>query len=247
MLKTRATGNEFPEIFAGRAGVCRASHFRRISPSTTRDAARREVVGDCLTRPCDASVSRRRELPLARVDLVEANEPGAVLVPEREAQRGHAGSERHDWRHVHKRILIVTVLQPVVRNARRQVMNVVQSDVACEPSQRRRELEVRAAPQRGGRVIPFAVLGPIRILELVLHVKQPYTCHRRQVIRKAVRDEHGFPAEHPEGDTQHRDDADIGCPDAIDLASARPCCARENVGRASGETARPAATALDDE
>src|SRR5213075_1674061 len=36
-----------------------------------------------------AYVSRRLRAFLVRVDLIEANEPGAVLVPEREAQRRH--------------------------------------------------------------------------------------------------------------------------------------------------------------
>jgi len=143
MLKTRATRIEFPEIFSPRAGCVSCVTFQLDVAIDTRDLAQRKVVGDCLTQAGSAARESADDANfLVRVDLVEANEPTAVLVPERKAQRRHAGSERHDRRHVHERILIVTALQPVVRNARCQVMNVVQSDVTCEPSQRRRELEV---------------------------------------------------------------------------------------------------------
>jgi len=50
---------------------------------------------------------------------------------------------------------------------------MVQADVAGEPLQHLRQLEVRATADRGGRIIPIAVALPVGALELVLNIEHP--------------------------------------------------------------------------
>src|SRR3954452_7136076 len=50
---------------------------------------------------------------------------------------------------------------------------VVKADIARKELQQPRQLQVRAALERGAVVSPVAVVPPVRVLELVLYVKQP--------------------------------------------------------------------------
>ena len=67
----------------------------------------------------------------------------------------------------------MAALQVVVGNARAQVVDVVEADVAREPLQDFGQLVVGAAPQRRRREIPLIAAFPMHLLELVLHIKHP--------------------------------------------------------------------------
>src|ERR1051326_4007614 len=108
-----------------------------------------------------------------RGDVTKAHESAGILVPEREAHRGHSRPNVDRRRVVEDLARIVTILQAIIRNPRCDVMHVMQADASRDPLERRRQLEVRAAAQRGVRVPPIALRKPVRVLELVLHVKEP--------------------------------------------------------------------------
>ena len=75
--------------------------------------------------------------------IFKPNQLPFVFVPQRERQRA-AGLAQRDDRHVMKeRILVVTLLQLVVRDLRADVVHVMHADVAREPRERLRQLEVR--------------------------------------------------------------------------------------------------------
>ena len=65
------------------------------------------------------------------------------------------------------------VLQPVVRNAAAEMVHVVHADVGREPAQYARQIVMGAASQRGFVQRPSRGLGPERVLELMLYIKQP--------------------------------------------------------------------------
>ncbi len=67
----------------------------------------------------------------------------------------------------------MALLQPIVRDARVQMVHVVKADIAAEPLQHRRQLEMRAAAQRSGGKVPRRLRHPQRVLEAVLHREQP--------------------------------------------------------------------------
>ena len=69
----------------------------------------------------------------------------------------------------------VTSLEVVVWNHRIEVVNVVIADVAREPLENFWKVVVAAAFHRCCRVVPLFAGSPVRIFELVLHVKQPET------------------------------------------------------------------------
>src|SRR5262249_42905746 len=75
----------------------------------------------------------------------EGHKPPALLVVKLKSQGADAGPEAERRHVVEHRVLIVGALEVVVRDARVQVVNVVQPDVASEELQDLRQLEVRAA------------------------------------------------------------------------------------------------------
>src|SRR6185437_3633993 len=102
------------------------------------------------------------------------------------------------------RFRAVAVLQVVVRNPRFQMMDVMKADVPGEPLQDLGQLEVAAALEGYKPVVPFLATLPVRLVELVLNVKQPHTgaaSHRQngeleqQVRTQADRQRQGRPYE----------------------------------------------------
>jgi hypothetical protein len=63
--------------------------------------------------------------------------------------------------------------EPVVRDAGIEVVDVVEADVAGEPLQQARQLEVGAALERRRNRMPGRLPGPERILEPMLDREQP--------------------------------------------------------------------------
>src|SRR6478609_2620428 len=65
--------------------------------------------------------------------------------------------------------------QSIIRNPAAQMVDVVDADIGGKPSQDARQVIVRAALQSGLMKAPAFVMGPERILELVLDIEQPHT------------------------------------------------------------------------
>ena len=79
----------------------------------------------------------------------------------------HAGDARKQML-----ILVVTLDQAVVRNAGRQVVNVVIADIDGEPVQPGRQHQEARAFHRSGVGVPVRVVARIGVLEVVLHREQ---------------------------------------------------------------------------
>ena len=71
-------------------------------------------------------------------------------------------------------------LQPIVGNAARQMMHVMDADVGGEPAENARQLIIRAAMQCGLVQGPCRLIRPVGVLELVLDVEQPDPYRRGQ-------------------------------------------------------------------
>src|ERR1051326_4420973 len=112
-------------------------------------------------------------------DVAECDQPLLVPGPKRETKRCHCGTQPDDGRLREQWMRVVTRLQPVVRDAWRDVMHVVQADAACEPLKHRGEPQMRAAEQRRLHIVPLVMRRPVCILELMLHVEQPHAGDRR--------------------------------------------------------------------
>src|SRR5437867_13241723 len=99
-------------------------------PFAWQERARRRVRGVGSAGPlesCQATLAPQR--------LAECHETSRIFIPQCETQRGQTLHKRDDGYAVKERILIVAALQAVVRNARAEVVDVVQADVPGEPSQ----------------------------------------------------------------------------------------------------------------
>ena len=115
-------------------------------------------------------------LALFAPDLAQvavADEPAFLLIPQPERERLEAADERDGLHRLKQRLGLVAFLEVVVRNARAQVVDVVEADVAREPLQHLRQLVERTALERGRDVVPVARPFPVHAIELVLHVEEP--------------------------------------------------------------------------
>src|SRR4030095_358853 len=114
-------------------------------------------------------------------------------------------------------ILFQTLEKPVVGDATAHVMNVMHADVAREPMKESRQVVEGAAPKSGGVETPRAVFLPIRILELVLYVEEPYTsggCNHgdRELNLEKLLEPHGSPHNDDHGQDYEIRHQDTGPP-----------------------------------
>src|SRR6266581_7749429 len=101
----------------------------------------------------------------------------ALLVPETVGECSQAGEQRDRLHALKQWIGLVAALQVVVWDARTQMVNVMEPDVAREPLQDPGQF-VKGAPLEGRfREAPFLAPLPVHSFELMLHVEQPET-HR---------------------------------------------------------------------
>jgi hypothetical protein len=105
--------------------------------------------------------------------LRKGDQRAVRFIPELEAHRSQTTSESENRHAIEHRVLVVRLLEVVVRNLCVEMMDVVQADVSGEEPQHLRELEIRAAIERGVDVAPARRLRPVGVLELVLGVEQP--------------------------------------------------------------------------
>src|SRR5256885_5706792 len=162
---------------------------------------------------------------LRRGGLLESDEAPGVFIPERQSKRRKALPQRDDGRTMENRVLLVTLLQVVVRNARAEVMDVVIADAPRHPSQERRQREVRASCDRRRAIIPVLVFLPVRSFELMLHEKEPEAGHHRDVVGRQVAQRHAW-AEEGEEPAANDEDTGIGPPDTANLPLSRVGTAR---------------------
>ena len=87
--------------------------------------------------------------------------------------------------------------QLVVGDARIQVVDVVEADVAAEPLQNRRKLVIRAALQPGFEEVPVFVPLPEGAREVVLHIEQPDADRRGNRQDRDLYQQHSLPAYQP--------------------------------------------------
>lgn len=77
------------------------------------------------------------------------------------------------------------------------MMNMVEADIPRHPLQNSGQLIIGTAVYRGADVIPFIRVLVIRILELMLHVEEPYARNAGQVQNRPLNQEDLFPAQRP--------------------------------------------------
>ena len=104
--------------------------------------------------------------------------------------------------------------KPVIRNPGRHVMQVVVADVAAEPVQDRRQIVVGTALDRRTLDAPVIAAGPVGVLELVLHVKEPDARCSRQEKYRQVHQQHRLPAECQREQGEDHRQHDVVDPDA---------------------------------
>jgi len=56
-----------------------------------------------------------------------------ILIPQREAQRADGCPQRQDWRSFHAANRAVAILEPVIGNARIEVVDMMETDISGEP------------------------------------------------------------------------------------------------------------------
>src|SRR5579863_9658424 len=105
--------------------------------------------------------------------MVKAYEYLALLVPETKSERLEARQQRDRLDCLEVGIGVMTSFEMVVRNARTQVMNMMEADIAGEPLQEFGQFVKRAALERRRGVIPILGARPVSALELVLHIEEP--------------------------------------------------------------------------
>src|SRR5690349_24981083 len=98
--------------------------------------------------------------------LTEADELARFLVPEHEPDRFEAAPQRQPPRRLKLRIGLEAGAKTVVRNAARQVMDVVIADRSGEPMQETRQIIERATPEGRGMELQISAGSPIGVPEL---------------------------------------------------------------------------------
>ena len=115
------------------------------------------------------------------------------------------------------RVLDVTAVKIVIRNAWAEMVHVMESDASGDPPQDPGKAEVRAARNCGVGVVPALVVLPIGTLELVLHDKKPETRRDGDVVRWQIHQENARSEQRYEHGAAY-DDGRVRRPDARDLS-----------------------------
>src|SRR5262245_2614197 len=153
--------------------------------------------------------------------MPKAHELPLLLAPEVETKRFEARPERDRGHLLKPGVLVVALLQRVVRDARAEMVNMVQPDIAGEPLQHFRQLEVGAAAQRGGGIIPVAMALPVSTLELVLDVEHPDPAQARYKGNRQLDHEVSLNPDRRLHHDEQRQDEDVAEVDTEALALAR--------------------------
>src|SRR5437870_5779599 len=105
--------------------------------------------------------------------FTKRNEPPATFIPKHETHATEALKQRQSTHAVKLGMVAQRLRQAVIGNAAAKVVHMMRADVRREPAQNSRQVVIGASLQSRFVQAPFPVMGPERILELVLHVEQP--------------------------------------------------------------------------
>ena len=146
--------------------------------------------------------------------LAEAHQALGVLVPERQAEALQAVPQRQAVGRTQLRMVAQHRAEPVARDARREMVDVMDADVGGEPAQHRRQVEMRAALHRTGLEAPARVPLPVGVLVLVLDVEQPDADRRGQPGDRRLHQQEVAPPHQRRHGHDHARDREIGREDA---------------------------------
>lgn len=124
---------------------------------------------------------RRLRCRVFSFELSKADQALLLHVPNRQKHRLETRRNRDFEYVVELRILVVDLFQTIIGDSRRQMVNVVEADVAREPLQKFRQFVERTSLHRSADEAPFVIGFPIGMLELMLNVEKPNSRARRDV------------------------------------------------------------------
>src|SRR5712675_1158035 len=104
----------------------------------------------------------------AMTQMPVADQFPAFFVPESERERFEARPERDRLDLLKQRVRLVTFLDVVIGNARAEMVDVMEADVAGKPLEDARQFVKRTALQRRRRVTPVLAAFPVDVFELML-------------------------------------------------------------------------------
>src|SRR5258708_10812819 len=118
---------------------------------------------------------RRALLGPARklTSVVERHQSARGFIPQRQPGASHAGLQAEAFRLAQLGILREAVPQPIIRNPARQVVDMVEADVAGHPVQDPRQIIERGALECRRLEGPACPAIPISLLALMLDVEEP--------------------------------------------------------------------------
>ena len=105
------------------------------------------------------------------LSLAKSHKYVALFIPQAKREAFEAGQQRDRLDCAEEGIAFMASLKVIIRNARTQVMNMVEPDIASKPLQGSRQLVEGTALQRRRRMVPMRGACPIGAGELMLHVK----------------------------------------------------------------------------
>src|SRR4051812_29878245 len=101
--------------------------------------------------------------------ILEAHQALALFVPEREPDRGEGRAQAKRRFFLKGRHRLVAAVQTIIRDSRREMVDVVKSDIAGEPMKDLRQLQDGRAFQGGAGEAPLALPRPVRFIEAMLN------------------------------------------------------------------------------
>lgn len=122
----------------------------------------------------------RSPVTLQMFQCTESDDLVLFFVPQPQDEKTKTMQQRYRLHRLKQRYFLLHFIQTVVRYARAEMMNVMEADVAAEELKDFRKFVVRTPLQCGFEEIPLFVMLPVRIIELVLHVKEPQSEHPRE-------------------------------------------------------------------
>src|SRR6185503_6080110 len=121
--------------------------FARMGTTSPSMEPRASAIGTWKDSARNAALLTR--LGLAQLaQATVADQLALAFVPQPQVHGLEAFPQRQRLDLLEQRVVLVAFLQVVIRDARRQVVDVVEADVAAEPLQDRRQLVEAAAAQR---------------------------------------------------------------------------------------------------
>src|SRR5580698_8595084 len=111
----------------------------------------------------------------SRPSVAKSDELMPLLVPESIGQGLETRQQRDGFDSPEVRVRLMTALEIVVRDARIQMMNMMEANIAGKPLQDPGELIKGTALQRRACIVPILASRPVHALELMLNVEEPYT------------------------------------------------------------------------